>query len=57
MADVTDTKTATDTKTDGRTRNQTVRYVDPAVRGRTPDQMMADVIAPYLDAHPGGDIS
>lgn len=32
-------------------------FVDPAVRGRTPDQMMADVISTYLATHPGADTS
>ncbi len=28
-------------------------FVDPAVRGRTPDQMMAELKSTYVDAHPG----
>lgn len=28
-------------------------FVDPAVRGRTPDQMMAELKTTYVDAHPG----
>ena len=29
-------------------------FVDPGVRGRTPDQMLEDIIATFLDAHPEG---
>lgn len=29
-------------------------FVDPAVRGRTPGQMLEDVIETFQDAHPGG---
>ena len=31
------------------------RFVDPAVRGRTPDQMFNDIVAAFLDDHPTGD--
>ncbi len=46
---------ATDTETDEGTQIPAVRFVDPAVRGRTPEQMMSDVLATYLEAHPGSD--
>lgn len=30
-------------------------FVDPAVRGRTPDQMFDDIVATFRDDHPSGD--
>ncbi|MEN8040432.1 MAG: bifunctional (p)ppGpp synthetase/guanosine-3',5'-bis(diphosphate) 3'-pyrophosphohydrolase [Actinomycetota bacterium] len=30
-------------------------FVDPAVRGRTPDAMFSDLAHTFLDSHPGGD--
>ena len=39
---------------DSRTPNVT-RFVDPAVRGRSPDQMLADVTSTFLAVHPDGD--
>jgi len=31
------------------------RFVDPAVLGRTPDQMFADIVETFLNDHPSGD--
>ena len=31
-----------------------VGFVDPAVRGRSPDEMFDDIVATYKGAHPGG---
>lgn len=45
---------ATDT-VDARIDSDT--FVDPAVRGRTPDEMMTDVLGTYLENHPGADTS
>lgn len=32
-----------------------LRFVDPAVHGRTPDEMFADIADTYIEAHPSGD--
>lgn len=31
------------------------KFVDPAVMGRTPDQMFRDIVDTFIDAHPSGD--
>jgi GTP pyrophosphokinase len=33
------------------------RFIDPAIRGRTPDEMFNDIVATYKQAHPGGSTS
>ncbi|GMR02778.1 MAG: GTP pyrophosphokinase [Acidimicrobiia bacterium] len=33
---------------------QPAEFVDPAVRGRTPDEMFNDIVSSYKDSHPGG---
>lgn len=48
---------ATDMGTGQGAQTATIAFVDPAVRGRTPDQMMADLVGAYLEAHPGADTS
>jgi GTP pyrophosphokinase len=32
------------------------RFIDPAVRGRTPDEMFDDIVTTFRDAHAAGDI-
>ncbi len=49
MADATDT---THTNAPAKAANG---FLDPAVRGRTPDEMIADVIATFLTSHVGAD--
>jgi GTP pyrophosphokinase len=46
MVDATDTSEAP---------NAPESFIDPAVRGRTPDEMMADVVVTYIQNHPGAD--
>jgi len=36
-------------------RDEVARFIDPAVRGRTPDEMFDGIVATFLDAHPSGD--
>jgi len=36
-------------------RSATATLVDPAVRGRSPDEMFEDLVDAFLDAHPEGD--
>jgi GTP pyrophosphokinase len=35
--------------------NRAARFVDPAVRGRSPDEMFDGIVATFLDTHPSGD--
>ena len=48
---------ATDTDIPQEASEQVESFLDPGVRGRTPDQMMADVIDTYLTNRPGADTS
>ncbi|MFV2001137.1 MAG: bifunctional (p)ppGpp synthetase/guanosine-3',5'-bis(diphosphate) 3'-pyrophosphohydrolase [Acidimicrobiia bacterium] len=31
-------------------------FIDPAVRGRSPDEMFADIVMTYVSSHPSGDV-
>jgi len=42
-------------ETESASADDAARFVDPAVLGRTPDQMFADIVETFLNDHPSGD--